>query len=235
MESAERKPGKQDVSRPLRSGDYGYKREFYRSTEVADDYDFHRWGSSSRAKRNKKKWRAILAALDSTSGIESLLDMPCGTGRFTGDLAALGYAVAGADISREMMGVARRRLGEVSGIHGYMQTDAERLGLADASVDCVISIRFLFHADSAARVRMVREMARVSRQWLILDYRHKYSYRWVAWRLRRSLGLTNKPFDRVSRGDLQRECRAAGVSIRRVIPVTRVFSDKWIVVCEKTI
>lgn len=233
MDGTARKPSKRDVSRPLRSGDYGYKRQFYRSSEVADDYDFHRWGSRARAKRNSKKWRAILTALESTEGVRSVLDLPCGTGRFTGDLAGLGYSVVGSDISREMMGVARRRLAEVAGISGYMQADAERLALADGAVDCVISIRFLFHADSAARVRMVREMARVSRRWLILDYRHKYSYRYVSWRFRRALGLTDKPFDRVSRSGLERECQDAGVDVRRVIAVTRVFSDKWVVVCEK--
>ena len=41
-----KKPGKSDPSRPREDG-YDYKRDFYRSAQVADDYDFHRFSSNS--------------------------------------------------------------------------------------------------------------------------------------------------------------------------------------------
>jgi hypothetical protein len=94
----------------------------------------------------------------------------------------------------------------------------------------VVCIRFLFHVDSATRVRILREMNRVSRRWLIVDYRHRYSNRYVLWRLRRSLGLTKTDLPRVSRAQLQQEFRDAGPVVQDIIPVVRFFSDKWIVV-----
>ena len=72
----------------------------------------------------------------------------------------------------------------------------------------------------------------VSRRWLILDYRHKYSYRYTMYRLRKLVGLAKNPLVRVSRAQLEQEARDAGLKIRAVLPVARVFSDKWVVLCE---
>ncbi len=241
VKTTQRKPSKHDPSRPQqgvggrveRLEDYTYKKRFYQSRDVAEDYDFHRWGSPERARRNLRKWRAIQAALARTDGVGRVLDLPCGTGRFTGQLAECGYDVVGADISLEMMQIARRKLGVVPGIHGFVRADAESLPLGDGSVDCVMSIRFLHHIDPDTRVRILREMARVSTGWLILDYRHKYSYRYAMWRLRRALGLTRKPLARVSRRQVEAEAARAGLEVDAIFPVARVFSDKWVVLARK--
>jgi SAM-dependent methyltransferase len=230
-----RKPGKLDPSRPRRGAEYPSRKHFYEDEEVARDYDFHRWGSPSRARRNARKWRAIQQALALTEGVHSILDLPCGTGRFTGTLADSGYDVIGSDISLEMMRVARERLGPVSGLHGYVRADAESLPFADGTFDCVMSIRFLFHVDALTRLTMLREMARVSRRWLILDYRHKYAYRYAMWKLRRILHLTRSPLDRIGRLDLECELWGAGIRLVKIFPVAQVFSDKWVVLGEKSV
>jgi SAM-dependent methyltransferase len=226
-----KKPSDLDPSKP-KPLSYSYKKQFYRSSDVAEDYDRHRFSTPRRQARNLRKWRTIVAALERTSGVSSILDLPCGTGRFTGDLADLGYRIIGSDISYEMMRVAKKKMGSREGITGFVQADAERLPLPDSSVDCVLSIRFMFHVDSATRVRILREMGRISRRWIIVDYRHRYSLRYARWKLKRILGLTRKPFDRVSRAQLEQELSDAGIAIRAVLPVTRIFSDKWIVVGE---
>lgn len=227
-----RKPGKADPSRAKRVADYGYKREFYQDDVVADDYDFHRWGSPERSKRNEAKWRTIQAALAQTEGVGSILDLPCGTGRFTDRLVECGYQVIGGDISYEMMAQAKERIGPMKGLLGFIRSDAENLPFPDNSIDCVMSIRFLFHVDPVTRVRMLREMGRISKRWLILDFRHKYSYRYAMFKLKNAFGLAKHPLIRMSRADLEQECRDAGLKIVTVFPVARVFSDKWVVLCE---
>jgi hypothetical protein len=47
------------------------------------------------------------------------------------------------------------------------------------------------------------------------------------------MGLKNGVLERVSRAGMERELRDAGISVRRVFPVARIFSDKWIVIGEK--
>ncbi len=234
MREAPVKPNKEDASRLKPGEDYGYTKSFYQSWEVAEDYNFHRWGTPVRAQRNVRKWKTILRALAKTGGVRSILDLPCGAGRFIGRLAECGWRMTGADISVEMMEVARTGIGKVDGIDGYVRADAEHLPFATGSVDCVLSIRFFLHVDAPTRARMLREMSRVSRRWLILDYRHKYNYRYAVWRLRRLLALTDLPLDRIGRAQLHSELADAGLVARAVFPVTLLFSDKWIVLCEKT-
>jgi ubiquinone/menaquinone biosynthesis C-methylase UbiE len=233
-----RKPGKSDPSRPREDG-YEYKREFYRSPQVAEDYDFHRFSTPERQKRNARKWAAIRRALSLTREVRVILDLPCGTGRFTGALAREGYEVVGSDISMEMLhkaadGTAGEGGAQHPGVRGYLQANAEKLPLRDGSLDCVVCIRFMMHVDPATRVRMLREFHRVSRRWVIVDYRHKYTFRYVLTHTFGKLGMGRAPLSRVSHRELEREFGAAGFAIREVVRVsTPLLSDKWVVLAEK--
>src|SRR3954465_12623282 len=212
-----KKPGKSDPSRPREDG-YDYKRDFYRSAQVAEDYDFHRFSTPERQKRNTRKWAAIRRALAGTTGVRTILDLPCGTGRFTGALAREGYEIIGSDISLEMLQKAASvtaskpgEAGQQPGIRGYLQANAEKLPLRDDALDCVVCIRFMMHVDPATRVRMLREFRRVSRRWVIIDYRHKYTFRYVLTHIFGRLGVGRAPLSRVSTGELQEEFQRAGL------------------------
>jgi len=229
-----KRPSRKDVSKP-KVEEYSYKKEFYRDAAVAADYDQHRFVTPSRQRRNVRKWRAIQRALGECTDLQSVLDLPCGTGRFTGDLARLGLDVIGGDISLQMIReAATSQEIDHPNIVGYAQADAEALPYRNKSLDCIVSIRFMFHVDPITRRRILREMGRVSKGWLVVDYRHKYSLRWVSWQIRHAVGLLPQKPERVSRRDLRSEFHDAGLTIRRVIPVRRWFSDKWIVLAEAT-
>jgi ubiquinone/menaquinone biosynthesis C-methylase UbiE len=229
-----KKPGKSDPSRPREDG-YDYKREFYRSSQVAEDYDFHRFSSPERQKRNARKWAAIRKALSQATGVRTILDLPCGTGRFTGALAREGFEIVGSDISHEMLAKAASIPdGQQEAIRGYVQANAEHLPLRNDSLDCVVSIRFMMHVDPATRVRMLREFGRVSRRWVVIDYRHCYTFRYVLTHTLGRLGLGRTPLSRVSRKELEQEFQDAGFAIRDVIRVsTPLLSDKWVVLAER--
>jgi len=202
--------------------------KFYQDDSVAADYDSHRFKSKRRAARNQSKWEAIQAALKVARPVKKMLDIPCGTGRFTPDLARQGYHMIGADISVPMMSEARK-LGSEGNLYGYVQADAENLPFPDNSLDCIMSIRFMHHIDPGTRIRILRDMARVSCRWVIIDYRHRYSFRYRMRAVKLKLGLTKRVLPRVSREELKHEFSAAGINIAEVIPVGK-FSDKWIVV-----
>jgi len=220
------------ISDPRRKA-YPYKKRFYRDADVAAHYDAERFVGPLKERRNRRKWHAIVQALESLgSEVSTILDLPCGTGRFTPALADRELDVVGSDISHEMMRVAQKATRSTRRVRGFVQADAERLPLRDGCVDCVASIRFMFHVDPPTRVAILREMGRVAR-YQIVDYRHRYSYRFVKWKLLRSMHLTGRSLERVSREGIDREFSDAGLRIRRILPVTRVFSDKWIVVAER--
>jgi len=227
-----KQPSRDDPSKPKAHG-YAYKKQFYQSADVAADYDEHRFRTPKRQRRNARKWNAIQKALALTGGVKSIVDLPCGTGRFTGNLARAGYEVVGSDISLEMMQQAARLPAvQHENIAGYVRADAEALPFGTKSVDCVMSIRFLFHVDAETRRRMLREFGRVSRRWIIADYRHKYSFRYGVWKISRTLGLTKRPFERVSVKSMKSEFEDAGLRVAKIIPVRRGLSDKWVVLAE---
>jgi ubiquinone/menaquinone biosynthesis C-methylase UbiE len=225
-------PSRDDPSKPKAHG-YAYKKQFYQSADVAADYDEHRFRTPKRQRRNARKWAAIQKALALANGVKTIVDLPCGTGRFTGHLARAGFEVVGSDISAEMMGQAAKLPSvQHANIRGYVRADAEKLPFKAKSTDCLMSIRFLFHVDPETRRRMLREFGRVSRRWVIADYRHKYSFRYGVWKLTRALGLTKRPFERVSVKSMTAEFEDAGLRVAKIIPVRRGLSDKWVVLAE---
>jgi ubiquinone/menaquinone biosynthesis C-methylase UbiE len=227
-----KQPSRDDPSKPKAHG-YAYKKQFYQSSEVAADYDEHRFRTPKRMRRNARKWAAIEKALALTNDVKTIVDLPCGTGRFTGNLARAGYTVVGSDISVEMMQqAAKLESVKHENIKGYVRADAEALPFLTKSTDCLMSIRFLFHVDPDTRRRMLREFGRVSRRWVIADYRHKYSFRYGIWKFTRALGLTKRPFERVSVKSMKSEFEDAGLRVAQIIPVRRGLSDKWVVLAE---
>ena len=227
-----KQPSRDDPSKPKAHG-YAYKKQFYQSADVAADYDEHRFRTPKRQRRNARKWNAIQKALALTTGVKSIVDLPCGTGRFTGNLARAGYEVVGSDISVEMMQqAAKLPTVQHANIAGYVRADAEALPFRTKSADCLMSIRFLFHVDGETRRRMLREFGRVSRRWIIADYRHKYSFRYGVWKIASTLGLTKRPFERVSVKSMKAEFEDAGLRVAKIIAVRRGLSDKWVVLAE---
>jgi ubiquinone/menaquinone biosynthesis C-methylase UbiE len=166
--------------------------------------------------------------------VRSALDLPCGTARLAPFFVERAIRAAGADVAFEMLRVARRKT--PSGFPVF-QGNAEAIPLSDRSCDAVFAIRFLFHLDRVARLRVLGEARRVSRRWLVLDVRHRYNARWIGWRIRHTLGLLSNIQHRFSRAGLEEELAAAGLRLCGIYPSRRWFgwaSDKWTVLAERS-
>jgi ubiquinone/menaquinone biosynthesis C-methylase UbiE len=222
---------------------YEHAKRRYRDSVVATTYDSSRFLSAQGQKRNRHTLAAIQRAFDKAASlgtpVRGCLDLPCGTGRLFPWLLQGQLRFVGADISLEMMRVARTKISAMSsGVVpcALVQCDGEHLPFMDRSVDAVFSIRFMFHAPREVRVRILQEMARVSRRWLIADFRHCYNWRWCFRRLCHSLGLAKHMGEVWSRASLRREAAEAGLRVVGIFSPRRglsFFSDKWIVLLEK--
>ena len=212
---------------------YEIRKQFYRDATIASGYDEHRI-SGARSSRHRAEWRAIERALARAGGVRELLDLPTGTGRFVDALLASGVRVAGADISREMMGQAQARVAGRDAGAGFVQCEAESMPFRDGSFDMAMSIRFFMHLTPVVRLSVLRELARVSRRWVLVDYRHRHAPRNVIKRWAHALRLRKSPAPpRVSRDEMHAELAAAGLRSVEIFVVTPLFSDKWFVLCEK--
>ena len=140
---------------------------FWRVTSHAEGYDRgrfgHLWGRIYRFAEE----RAIRRALRGLARDGRILDAACGTGRITSLLVAEGFTeVVGCDISPAMIDVAQRRLPLVE----FLPGDATALPFPDDSFDAVTCIGLVMHLDGETRVRVLRELARVSRRPLVVQY-----------------------------------------------------------------
>lgn len=209
------------------------KLETYREDAVAQDYDL-RWSGALGDRRNRRKaiaLRTALAALEADAGeaVRSLLDTPCGTGRFSALWEDRGLHPIGADLALPMLEEARRKHPEAP----YLCTDMAALPFADAGLDAAICVRFLHLVrDPEQRVAFLSELRRVCRLGAVIDYRHSRTLRVWGRRLRHRLGLRDRAPSNPSPRALGEELRRAGWREVQRIPVHRapLLSDKLLVV-----
>ncbi len=119
--------------------------------QLADDYDALT-GEAGRVDAA----RAFLAELLRRHGVQTAIDVACGTGLHAVMLAEMGVAVTASDLSGEMLAAARRRA-EAAGVdiafhHAAMQDVAD---VADGPFDAVLclgnSLPHLLEPDALAR------------------------------------------------------------------------------------
>lgn len=126
---------------------------------TATSYDADR----TRTAYDRLKWRLerrrLVRTLERVAPGATVLDVPTGTGRMLDAIHEVAAAVVGADISRDMLALARTRPGTAVPL---LQTEAERLPFPDASFGVVVSIRFFQHLPAPAIMPILTEMCRVS-------------------------------------------------------------------------
>jgi 2-polyprenyl-3-methyl-5-hydroxy-6-metoxy-1,4-benzoquinol methylase len=208
----------------------------YRNETVATQYDQRRfagWRGRLGDWLDKHALELAFAHVPQAGG--TVLDVPCGTGRITVYLAESGYKVLGADISAEMMKVARHRSTDYNVPMGFVQTDAASLPFRNDSFMCATAIRFMGHIPSATRIQILRELARVSRGCIIADYCVSHPItdmrrRLERWLKTRQLGFTQSwTWQCIPKHALESEFQAAGLKAARWFAKARFLSDSWMV------
>jgi SAM-dependent methyltransferase len=145
-------------------------RDYWRVPSTAQEYDHARfdylWGRVYR-------WReenGILRALRGVPPGSTVLDVACGTGRVTALLRRNGFRAIGCDISMPMMMVGRQRMTSLGYEVPFVASDALHLPYSSKCFDVTTCIGLLMHLDTDARVAILRELARVTRQRLVVQY-----------------------------------------------------------------
>jgi SAM-dependent methyltransferase len=197
--------------------DYEAK-DHYQDKSVAEEYD-----SQYTETLNISNFRAQIvgrreesAVIEMLKGIEEggrVLDIPCGTGRYAKTLLKRGMDVIGADISEEMMDFAKKNTQSLGDME-FKVADASNLPFMDDEFDGVLSIRLYQRIPKDVRVKMLKEVSRVSKSWAILFF--GMSTPWLIFRQRvRSIfiqGRANNP-NAVTLKDMKKELEEAGLQL----------------------
>lgn len=211
-----------------------YVKHVYQNEQCASIYEKRRFkGLYGRAKNwNTKRVISKLVRLTGKKGFA--LDIPCGTGRLSHLILKGGYHWIGADISLEMMMESRKKM--MNGFEGNtwwnIRLDAERMPFKDNSLDCVFSIRFIYHIPEEIRYRMLKEMRRIAKKWVIIDYNYPNKFKELARRIG-FLFRERSVKKRITFQEISRELRENGLHIYKALPVSRLFSDNIILLCNK--
>jgi SAM-dependent methyltransferase len=141
--------------------------EWYQADDVAEAYEDKRFSRGGRLIDRREK-EAVLEALAPLEG-RKILEIACGTGRFTVMLAEQDADVIGLDISGPMLQQGREKAIQ-AGVRDhleFMRGDAARLPFPDDHFDAVFAMRFFHLADTPRE--FLAEMARVSNHLLFFD------------------------------------------------------------------
>ncbi|MFP8952706.1 class I SAM-dependent methyltransferase [Natrialbaceae archaeon A-arb3/5] len=151
--------------------------EWYQADDVAEEYDDKRFSEGGQLIDRREK-QAVLEAIMPVED-RSVLEIACGTGRFTVMLAEQGADVVGLDISSAMLQQGRTKAKDVqpSGQLEFLRGDAGRLPFPDNHFDTVVAMRFFHLADDPEA--FLREMRRVSREQIVFDTFNRFSARSV--------------------------------------------------------
>jgi SAM-dependent methyltransferase len=197
--------------------------------EFATKYDYqHARGYHAKHRRGLVRrlsdWREKEMAAKALAAIgqpRTVLDLPCGTGRFWPLLgAAPERTIIAADSSPGMLRVAlENRPPELAGRLEALHTSAYAIALPDDAVDMVFCMRLLHHiGEPEKRLEMLREFHRVSRRWLLLSLWVDGNFK--AWRRCRrdaaeAVQGLRRPANRflVSRREIAREFSRSGFQI----------------------
>ena len=142
-----------------------------------------------------------------------VLDAPCGTGRFLPIFAAFSREIVAADTSAEMLALARQESVQAGWPIAYVMADVRRLPVEDRRFELAFAMRLLHRVRGREeRLDVLRELARVSRRWVLFSFYDRRSWRGLRDRLRgRYAGETPEV--------IEAEVAQAGMRVERFYPV----------------
>lgn len=160
------------------------ERKYHDGTEVSV-YDQRRFGRPGGRYLNELQIATVLDLLGEKPA--RVLEVGCGTGRFTFAMASAGHTVTGVDYSAAMLDTCRKRQTEEPGGERVTLLEGSifELPFEDASFDAVLCVHVLMHLPE--REDALRELLRVVKPGgrVIFDIRNSASLNRLSYPLRR--------------------------------------------------
>lgn len=97
-----------------------------------------------------------------------VLEIGCGKGRLSRELARHAQEVVGIDLSNEMLKIARSRSKELENVR-YEQTDYLQKDYPPAYFDAIVSVATLHHVDWATALKRIKSDLKPGGKFLVID------------------------------------------------------------------
>jgi ubiquinone/menaquinone biosynthesis C-methylase UbiE len=198
--------------------------------EAATTYDQIRFKSLKGRLADKREKEIIAEFLSPLHPGSLVLDLACGTGRITELLLSEGYKVWGVDISKEMLKVAKEKLSRFGKTANFRQAEAERLPFVGKFFDSATCIKLLGHIPSETRVKILKEIKRVTKGPFIVAYYLSGPIADTKRKIRKFLTGNKAPWFPITKKSLEEELTSANLKILSEKHVLRHFSETLIMV-----
>lgn len=214
----------------------------YQDTEYAQQYHKEYFEKLSLKNFAPKiiAWRecSLIAKMLRSCSTEpkKILDIPCGTGKLASVLSKFSSASkVAADISTQMVAVARNFYAGVPGFRGFIRADLTSAPFEDNTFDCVICLRLFHRVPPELRKMMMTELARMSRSYVIISFGVSGTIQNMRLALKKSLfnNLT-VPYPAES-GEILQLAKDLNLRVERISSVLPLFSAEIIVTFSKII
>jgi SAM-dependent methyltransferase len=202
--------------------------DYWRVPAAAQDYERVRFHDVRGRLYRWLEERAIERALRGLRSGSTVLDAPCGTGRLLALVRRQGLRPTGCDISIAMMTVARQKLTSPDFDVPLVASDIQSLPYPEKSFDVAICVGLLMHLDADARVGALRQLARVARDRLVVQYGCLDGFNRIrSWMTGRPAGNVRYP---VTEREMRRDFERSGLTERARFRVLRGFSSSVVIV-----
>ncbi len=207
--------------------------QHYKNEKVAKEYDAVRF--SSLAGRVFNNWeRSIIKRCFRDLPRETVvLDLPCGTGRLADALLESGLRVHGADVSSEMLDVAKARLTAYGERFTTEVMDAFKQTGAKPRFEATLCARVLMHFPLETQIGFLRGVASNTRSTVVLNHCLNSPYqrfrRWV----KKLLGHQESAGYPVTYDEISRLLAESGLSEVTRYRMNALISEAVYVVAKK--
>lgn len=160
----------------------------YQDPLSATTYEFDRYSGAIGRYRYGREQRAVKDVVSRLDPDATILDCPTGVGRWWDVLAMRAHRIIGVDISEAMLAQARLRANLMPLGIELLRGEAERIPLANESVDYSFSHALTKHLPIPLQYEVLTELARVARSGVICSFGIFSHLTYEFWRRRRRVG-----------------------------------------------
>lgn len=210
-------------------------RQAYRHVQKARAYKNFHTRDLNWARFSTWRERVIVQGALAGCGLSpqaKILDIPCGTGILADMFGSLTNPVVAADISLEMMNLARQEY-EFPHFLGFVQSDITQTPFRPGDFACLVILGLMHRLPAKIRGKVLAEIAALKPRHVIISYSidspwERFKQRLLK-KLKPSHGSAPAP---ATYGDIVREVKAAGLKILHTYHAAPLLSAEIVLLLE---
>ena len=151
-----------------------YQEQYFRLAE-AKEYNLEYKQRFLKRLSTKREFRLLQRLLSSQGIVDTILDLPCGGGRLSPQIAPYTKLLIEADIAEGQVMYGRDSM-RLPTQQVWMTASAFHIPFKNESIDGIVCCRLNHHLPTAAeRERLIQELLRVSRRFVVMTFFDYYS------------------------------------------------------------